>query len=112
MKKLGLILMASLALVMFHDFNRAFAWDDHHGRIPLSKLAGNLAVTAQGSETLCFVPPSTTPASCSTSGAVPVGPFNLVSVGQGTQDKDGNSCVTSTGTLGFVAASTAPAVIV
>ena len=100
MKKFFLILIASLALVMTHDFNRAYAGDhDGDDGIPLSKLAGRYADTGQGSITICFKPDFTDTENCSTSGAVPV-PFNAPLVGQFTQDKDGESCGTYTGTLG------------
>ncbi len=44
MKKLCLILMASLALVIVHDLDRANAGNDDNEGTPLSNLAGNAAV--------------------------------------------------------------------
>ena len=71
MKKLFLILIASFAVVMIQGFSRVSA--DGGDGIPLSKLAGKYASTAQGSLTLCFNStfcPSI-PENCSTAGAQP-----------------------------------------
>jgi hypothetical protein len=99
MKKLFLILIASFALVMAHDFNRVYAGDngDGGGGIPLSQLAGKYAGTAQGSITLCFKPDFSASESCSAAGAVPVA-FNVSQVSS-ESGKAGISCFTSTTTL-------------
>jgi hypothetical protein len=98
MKKLFLILIASFALIMIQDFSKASA--DGGAGIPLSKLAGKLAQTFQGSITVCFKPDFSGTENCSAADAKPVS-GNYVQVGQVTQDKDGNSCSTVTITLGF-----------
>jgi hypothetical protein len=98
MKKLSLILIASLALVMAGDFNAAYAGDhdgDGGGGIPLSKLAGKWASASQGSITICFKRDFSASENCSTVGAVPV-TFNDPSVTAFTQDKAGNACGTGT----------------
>ena len=97
MKKLFLIVVASFALVMAHDFNTTYA-DDGDG-IPASKLTGKYANTSQGSVTICFKPDFTATESCSTASAVAV-PGNTVGVGQGTSDKASN-CATATTTFSF-----------
>jgi hypothetical protein len=98
MKKVFLILLASFALVTIHGFSTASA--DGGAGIPLSKLAGKLAQTFQGSITVCFKPDFSGTENCSAADAKPVS-GNYVQVGQVNQDKDGNSCSTITITLGF-----------
>jgi hypothetical protein len=100
MKKLFLILIASVALVMAHDFNSVYAGEhdgDGDGGIPLSKLAGKYSVTYQGGGffTQCFKPDFSATESCSTPGAVPVNLYTAT-VGQTTWDKDGDSCLRQT----------------
>ena len=77
MKKLFLILIAGFALVMAHDFKRAYAGDHNSGDdggIPLSKLAGKYSVTFTpgGFFTTCFKPDFSATESCSTPGAIPL----------------------------------------
>lgn len=101
MKKLFLILVASFALATARDLDRAYAGDgDGGGGIPLSKLAGKWAQSAQGSFTVCFKPDFSATENCSASGAVPVS-GNFVQISQNTQDKEGNSCSTFTSTIGL-----------
>jgi hypothetical protein len=95
MKKLFLILIASLALLVIKGPNPISA--DGGGGIPLAKLAGRYAETTQGSLTLCFKPDFSATEACSTAGAVAVA-FNVVAVGHITSDKVGNSCGTGTST--------------
>ena len=83
--------MAGFALVMAHDLNGVHAGDDGGHGIPLSKLAGGFSITDQGTATLCLNPKAPGTESCSTAGAVPV-VLSAVSVGQFTEDKDGNAC--------------------
>ena len=101
MKKLVLILIAVFALVIAHDFNGAYAGDHHGGDtggIPLSKLAGKYAaiLSSAGFLTQCFKPGFSAPESCSTPGAVGA-PVSFGTVGQKTQDKEGDSCESFTG---------------
>jgi hypothetical protein len=101
MKKLFLISIAGFALVMAHDFNGAYAGDHHGGDtggIPLSKLAGKYSVTYQGGGffTECLKPDFSALESCSTPGAVPLNVYGAT-VGQTTQDKNGDSCLKQTG---------------
>jgi hypothetical protein len=101
MKRLFLILIiASFALVMIQGFSRVAA--DGGGGIPLSKLAGKFAQAGPGSGslTLCFKPDFSATENCSTVGAIPLA-ANVVGVGQKTQDKDGDSCLTETITEAF-----------
>lgn len=109
MKKLFLILIVGFALVMAHDLNGVYAGDDGDGGrgIPQSKLAGKVAQTAQGSITVCFKPDFSATENCSTPGVQAV-PANIVLVGQGTGDRDGDSCATATFTQGFSGAPSAP----
>jgi hypothetical protein len=93
MKKILLVLIASLALVMIQVFSTISA-DDGSG-IPLSKLAGKYANAFQGSVTLCFKPDFSATENCSTAGAKTL-ILNNVLVGQSTQDKDGVACGTAT----------------
>jgi hypothetical protein len=106
MKKLFLVLIAGFALVTAHDFNRVYAGDDGGGGIPLSKLAGKYAETyppaPASSFYLCFKPDFSATENCFTKGAVPLS-LILATIGQKTQDKDGNSCIKLTGTLAFSA---------
>ena len=103
MKKLFLILIAGFALFMAHDFNRVYAGDDGGGGIPLSKLAGKYAETFPGAVFyICFKPDFSTTENCFTKGAVPLS-LILATLGQTTQDKDGNSCTKLTGALAFSA---------
>src|SRR5215469_12654728 len=97
MKKLFPTLIAGFALVMANGFKGAYA-GDHGGDggrgIPLSKLAGKYSLTFQGGGffTLCFKPDFSANESCSTPGAVPINIYGAT-VGQSTQDRDGDSCV-------------------
>jgi hypothetical protein len=111
MKKFFLILIAGFALVVAHDFNRVYAGDhdgDRGDGIPLSKLAGKFATAYQGSITTCFNP-KTFPATenCFATGAMPIA-ANAVFVGQLTHEKDGDSCLTATITLGTPGAPNPP----
>src|ERR1700746_2609453 len=100
MKKLFLILIAVFALVMTYDFNGAYAGDHggDDGGIPLSKLAGKYAaiVSSAGFLTQCFKPGFSAPEPCSTPGAVGA-PVSFGTVGQKTQDKEGDACESFTG---------------
>jgi hypothetical protein len=98
MKKLFLILIAGFALFMAHDFNRVYAGDDGGGGIPLSKLAGKYASIYSPASffTQCLKPDFSAPESCSTPGAKPI-PVTAGTVGQKTQDRDGDSCAKYTG---------------
>ena len=95
MKKLFLIVIAGFALVLAHDFN---ADGGDGGRIPLSKLAGKYSVTFPpgGFFVTCFKPDFSATESCSTPGAIPI-TENGDTVGQKTQDKEGDSCAKFTG---------------
>ena len=106
MKKLFLILIAGLTLVMAQDFKRAYAGDDggDDGGIPLSKLAGKYSETFRGGTiTTCFKPDFSATENCFTKGAVPLSSSFGASVGEKTQDKDGNSCTKATGSFGLPA---------
>ena len=98
MKKLLLILVAAIVLVMSQALREVAAGDDEG--IPLKSLAGNYSSTAQGSFALCFGPaPTFTQVSCTASpGPAFVVPQTGVDVGNGTADKEGNSCTTYTQT--------------
>jgi hypothetical protein len=102
MKRLFMILMAGLALVMAHDFNGAYvgAQDGEGGEIPLSKLAGKYAAiySPSGFFTQCFKPDFSATEPCSTHGAVPI-VISAGTVGQKTQDKEGDACINFTGTF-------------
>jgi hypothetical protein len=115
MKKLFLILMAGFALVMTHDFNGAYAGDHggDDGGIPLSKLAGKYSVTFPpgGFITDCFKPGFSATESCSTPGAIPLN-ISGVTVGQSTQDKDGDSCTKATGAFAAIIGQTTPPTVV
>lgn len=114
MKKFFLILIASLALVMAHDFNGVYAGDHDsdggHG-IPLSKLAGKYATAYQGSVTVCFKPDFSAAENCSTAGAKTL-VFNNVLVGQDTQDRDGDACGTATFTQAVPGSPLPPLVVI
>jgi hypothetical protein len=98
MKKLLLILVAAIVLVMSQGLREVAAGDDEG--IALKSLAGNYSSTAQGSFALCFGPaPTFTQVSCTASpGPAFVVPQTGVDVGNGTADKEGNSCTTYTQT--------------
>jgi hypothetical protein len=89
MKKFFLILIASFALVIAHDFKGVYA-EDHHGGggIPLSKLAGDYSGTANGSITICFEADFSATEACNTPGAVGVA-FNDPAISNFTQDTAG-----------------------
>ncbi|HKD67967.1 MAG TPA: hypothetical protein VKB84_14065 [Candidatus Binataceae bacterium] len=115
MKKLFLILIAAFAVVMAHDFNGAYAGAHHgddDGGIPLSKLAGKYSVifNSGGFFTQCFKPDFSATESCSTPGAVP---FNLTgaTVGQSTQDRDGNACQKFTGAFSATVGQKTPLIL-
>lgn len=104
------------ALVMAYDFNGAYAGDHNgggDGGIPLSKLAGKYSVTFQGGGffTLCFKPDFSANESCSTPGAVPIS-ISGATVGQSTQDRDGDSCVKLKGAFATPGQPTPPSVAV
>jgi hypothetical protein len=107
MKKFLSVLIASFALVMIQGFGTISA--DGGGGISLSKGAGKYSSTLQGSLTFCFKPGFLATENCSTVGAIPV-PLNVVVVGQGTQDKDGDSCTTYTSTSGTPGSPVPPSV--
>jgi hypothetical protein len=115
MKKLFLILIAGFALVMAHDFKGTYAGDDSggDGGIPLSKLAGKYAIvySSAGFFTSCLKPDFSASESCSTPGAVPI-PITAGTVGQKTQDKEGDSCQKLTGTFATPGQPTPPNVVV
>ena len=115
MKKLFLILIAAFAVVMAHDFSGAFAGDHDGdgGEIPLSKLAGKYSVTFQagGFFTLCFKPDFSATESCSTPGAALINIY-AGTVGQSTQDKDGDFCQKVTGASTTLGQPTPPSVFV
>lgn len=109
MKKPFLILIVTLALVVIQGFSGVSA--DDGGGIPLSKLAGKFAQALDGSITLCFKPDFSATENCSTVGAIPLAQ-NGPSVGQKTQDKDGDSCLTGTITAGAPGSKVPPFVFV
>jgi hypothetical protein len=115
MKKLFLILMAGFALVIAHDLNGVYAsdHDSDGGRIPLSKLAGKYAAiySPAGFFTQCFKPDFSANESCSTSGAVPI-VVSAGTVGQKTQDNDGDSCEKFTGVFATPGQPTPSAIVV
>lgn len=94
MKKLSMILLigiAGFALLAIQGSRGAVA--DDHG-ISLEELAGNYAVTLQGSITICFdMTPK--PVDCKAVGAM-AKPFTLLQVGENTRDANGNACATFT----------------
>jgi hypothetical protein len=94
---------------MVHDFRTSSASADGAG-IPLSIFAGNFTSTVQGSISSCF-DNNGNPADCSAQGAVAFS-ANLAQVGQGTRDKNGNGCQTSTSTLGYPGFTGAPSVTI
>ena len=101
MKRRYLISVVSFVLVTACNLDRAYAGDgDGGGGIPLSKLAGKWAQSAQGSFSVCFKPDFSATENCSTSGAVPIS-GNFVQISQNTQDKNGNSCSGFTSTIGL-----------
>jgi hypothetical protein len=112
MKKLFFILIAGFVLLMAHNFNGAYAGDHDgdggHG-IPLSKLAGKYSVTFQlgGFFTQCFKPDFSATESCSTPGAIPIN-ISGATVGQSTQDSDGDSCAQFTGAFAVISGQTNP----
>jgi hypothetical protein len=110
MRKLFLVLIAGFALVVAHDFN---ADGGDGGGIPLSKLAGKYSVTFQlgGFITQCFKPDFSATESCSTHGAIPIS-VSGATVGQKTQEKDGDACYTLTGTFAHAGQPTPPLVAV
>jgi len=91
MKKILVLLITGFVLIMAHDLNGVYAADGGGGGIPLSKLAGGYSITDQGTATLCLNPKAPGTESCTTAGAVPV-VLSAISVGQFTEDKDGNAC--------------------
>lgn len=112
MKKLFLILIAVFALVLAQDLKAAYA-DDSGGGTPLSKLAGKYAAIYSPASffTQCFKPDFSGPESCSTPAAVPI-VISAGTVGQKTQDSEGDSCEKFTGTFAHPGQPTPPAVIV
>jgi hypothetical protein len=105
------ISIVSFAIVVAHDFNRASASADGSGGIPLAIFAGNFTSVVQGSITSCFDSNTGDPTDCSTAGAASFY-ANLAQVGQGTRDQYGNTCQTSTSTLGYPGFTGAPSVTV
>jgi len=95
MKKLIAIVLAGCTLVISHGFQNLAAADDE---VPLRKLAGTYANTAQGSAFLCFVNAPPYPlAACGSTGSIGV-PIAILQVGAITYDTKGNSCATLTET--------------
>jgi hypothetical protein len=110
MKKLLAILVAAFVLVMSQGLSEV-AGDDSEG-IPLAALAGKYSSTAHGSYALCLDPNNNFASiSCTDKKAVAF-PKTEVDVGNGTQDAEGNSCTTYTGTLSDQPPDVSPPVVV
>lgn len=107
MKKWCFVLVTSIAVAVAIYVDRIYAGDE--GGIPLSTLAGKYAVTFPlgGFFTECFKPDFSATESCSTPGAVPLN-ISGATVGQSTQDRDGDSCAQFTGAFAVISGQTMP----